>query len=133
MNVEIKPADLVEEFIRLRATKDRLEKEFEERISEQLTTRMDEIKVILLDTLNRLGLDSIAGKSGTAYKSSVVSVTTADMREFRRHVIGNEDWDLCDWKPNKTRINDLVAENQPLPPGVNRTVMQTVNIMKGKK
>ena len=132
MNVEVKPADLVEEFIRLRNTKDRLEKEFEERINDQLVTRMEEIKVTLLDTLNRLGIESIAGKSGTAYKTSVVSVTTADMREFRRHVIGNEDWDLCDWKPNKTRINELVADDQPLPPGVNRTVMQTVAIRKGK-
>ena len=130
MNVEVKPADLVEEFIRLRSTKEKLEKEFDERIKDQLVTRMEEIKVILLDTLNAMGVDSLAGKSGTAYKTSVVSVTTVDMREFRRHVIGNEDWDLCDWKPNKTRINELVADDQPLPPGVNRTVMQTVAIRK---
>ena len=54
------------------------------------------------------------------------------MREFRRHVIGNGDWDLCDWRPNKTRINELVEDDQPLPPGVNRTVFQTVAIRKGK-
>jgi hypothetical protein len=132
MNIELKPADLVEEFVRLRTTKEKLEKEFEERVKDQLTSRMEEIKVILLDKLNELGIDSIAGKSGTAYKTTVVSVTTADMREFRRHVIGNEDWDLCDWRPNKTRINELVEDDQPLPPGVNRTVFQTVAIRKGK-
>lgn len=132
MNEQLKPADLVEEFIQLRSTKEKLEKEFEERIAAQLTSRMDEIKILLLDTLNGLGLESIAGKTGTAYKTTVVSVTTADMREFRRHIIGNEDWDLVDWKPNKTRINELVDQNEPLPPGVNRSVLQTVAIRKGK-
>ena len=57
MNEMIKPADLVEEFVRLRNTKEKLEKEFEERVKDQLTGRMEEIKSILLDKLNELGIE----------------------------------------------------------------------------
>ena len=130
MNQVVKPADLVEEFIKLRQDKQQVEKAFEEKMAELYGNRMEEIKVILLNTLNAMGIDSLAGKSGTAFKSTVVSVTTADMREFRRHVIGGEQWDLVDWRPNKTAINELVDQNEPLPPGINRTVMQTVNIRR---
>jgi hypothetical protein len=130
MNETVRPADLVEEFIRLRSEREAVEKGFEVKIAELYGNRMEEIKNILLDTLNAMGVESLAGKTGTAFKATQISVTTADMREFRRHVIGGEQWDLVDWRPNKTAINDLVAENQPLPPGINRSVFQTVNIRR---
>lgn len=126
----MKPADLVEEFIRLRDERQQVEKGFEEEIKKRYGDRMEAIKVTLLDLLNKLGVDSIAGKTGTVFKTTTVSVTTADMREFRRHVIGIEAWDLVDWRPNKTAINDLVERGEPLPPGINRSSFWNINVRR---
>ena len=126
----MKPADLVEEFIRLRDEKTIVEKGFEDQMKLRYTDRMEAIKNTLLDVLNKLGVDSIAGHSGTAFKSLTTSVTVADAREFRRHVIGGEHWDFIDWRANKTAINDLVAAGEPLPPGINRTSFFNINIRR---
>ena len=59
-----------------------------------------------------------------------MSVTTADAREFRRHVIGTESWDLADWRPNKTIVNEMVEQGLDVPPGVNRATFLTVGIRR---
>ena len=130
MNVDVKPADLVEEYIRMRDEKKQAEDRFDELVKERYGDRMAEIEVRLLDTLNKLGVDSIAGKSGTAYKKVSVSLTIADAREFRRHVIGNEAWDLANWSANKTLVNDMVERGEPIPPGLNRTTIQNIGIRR---
>jgi len=129
-HAEMKPADLVEEFIRLRNEKSFVEKGFEAEMQARYTDRMEVIKVKLIDLLNSLGVDSIAGKTGTVYKTITTSVTMADAREFRRHVIGSEQWDLADWRPNKTMVNDMVERGEPLPPGVNRSAFVNINVRK---
>ncbi len=126
----MKPADLVEEFIRLRDEKQQVEKGFEEQMKMRYIERMESIKVTLLDLLNKLGVDSIAGHTGTAFKSISTSVTVADAREFRRHVIGGEHWDLIDWRANKTAVNDLVDQGEPLPPGINRSSFYNINVRR---
>ena len=57
-------------------------------------------------------------------------MTIADGREFRRHVIGGEQWDLADWRANKTAVNDLVEQGEPLPPGINRSAFYKVGIRR---
>jgi len=124
------PAQLVEEFITLRDAKKRTEDASKEFIKKHYEDRMDELEATLLDMLNKAGLDSFASPAGTAYKKLSTSVTVADQREFRRHVIGSEEWDLIDWRANKTVVNDLVDKGEPLPPGVNRTGFYTVGIRR---
>lgn len=130
MNVTVKPADLVEEYIRLRDEKQQAEKLFGEALAERCGNRMLEIEAQLLDTLNALGVDSLAGHSGTAYKKVSTSVTVADAREFRRHVIGTEQWDLANWSANKTLVNELVEKGEPVPPGLNRSAFYTIGIRR---
>ena len=130
MDMPIKPSELVEEYIALRDTKKQKEAEFEAAIQENITNRMNEIEIALLDQLNALGIDSVSGKSGTAYKKISTSVTIADPREFRRHVIGTEQWDLANWSANKTLVNDMVERGEPIPPGVNRSAFYTIGIRR---
>src|SRR4029077_15142943 len=130
MTTDMKPADMVTEFIKLRDEKKRFEDIAATKCQELYGDRMTEIEAQLLDLLNTLGVESLAGKNGSVYKKISVSVTTADAREFRRHVIGNEAWDLADWRPNKTVVNDMVEAGEPIPPGVNRTTFLTVGIRR---
>ena len=128
-----KVSDLVGEYLALRKSK----KQYEDQIDEAMRTKFEEpmkkLEAILLDYLNEQGLQSAsAADGGTVYKIRFTSVTTADGAEFRRHVIGSEDWELADWKPNKTVINDIVDRGEPLPPGVNRSVIYKIGLTKGK-
>ncbi len=127
---DIKPAALVTEYIQLRDAKKRFEELAVEKSRELYGLRMEEIEAQLLDLLNNLGIESIAGKGGTAYRKVSTSVTIADAREFRRHVIGNEAWDLADWRANKTVINDMVEAGETIPPGVNRTTFASIGIRR---
>lgn len=130
MDTQVKPAELVEEYIALRDARDQAKAKYEAWLKENCTDRMEVIEAMLLDTLNSLGVDSIASKIGTAYKKLTTSVTVGDAREFRRHVIGAEDWDLLNWSASKTAVNELVEKGHPVPPGINRSAFFTIGIRR---
>lgn len=124
------PADVIEEYIKLRDQKKVAEDTYKTWVKANFDERMDHAERYLLDQLNKLGLDNFSAPSGTAYKSISRSVSIADMREFRRHVIGSEDYDLADWRANKTVIGDLVDRGEPLPPGVNYSTFVQIGIRR---
>lgn len=127
---ELTPAKLVEEYIALRDDKKRADEMYAAWQKENYTLPMKDIEAQLLDMLNKLGADNISTPSGTAYKKLSTSVTVADMREFRRHVIGTEEWGLADWRANKTTIDEMVENGEPLPPGLNRTAFYSIGIRR---
>lgn len=128
---KLKPAELVAEYIELRDAKAKATDIFKTFCADNFDQRMEAIEGDLLRLFNELGVDNLSAHGvGTAYKKKSYSVTIADMREFRRHVIGSEDWDMADWRANKTMINDLVEAEKPLPPGVNYTSFSTIGIRR---
>lgn len=126
-----RPADLIAEYVWLRDGKKAQEAAFETWLKENYGDRMEQIESQLLAHLKAAGTDSAkANNIGTAYKKRIVSVTVSDMNEFRRHVIGTEQWDLADWKANKTVVTELVDNDGVVPPGVNYSAMDGVGIRK---
>jgi hypothetical protein len=130
VQVTVTPAEMVAEYIALRDARDQGKKKFEEMLRARYLDRMDELETQLLDLLNKLGSDSIASPAGTVYKKLSTSVTVADSREFQRHVIGGELWDLIDWRANKTAVNDLIEAGEPVPPGINRSAFYSVGVRR---
>lgn len=127
---EKKPVELVAEYVMLRNQKKAASARYEAWERENITDRMKDLEIKLLDILNTLGANSLAGPPGTGevHKIVTTSVTVADKSAFMRHVIGSEDWDLTDWRASKTAINDMVEKGEPLPPGINRTQFVTVGV-----
>lgn len=80
--------------------------------------KLEALNGVLLTALNTTGQDNAKTKAGTAYRKQWTSATIKDKDAFRRHVIGTEDWDLLDWRANKTAVAKLVEETQHAPPGV---------------
>jgi hypothetical protein len=130
MNVELKPSDLMDTYIALRDEKAAKKKAFEEACKAAYDEPMDAIEAQLLNAMNRIGVDSFSSDSATAFKKMAVSVTTQDMSTFREYIIAGENWELADWKPNKTMMNQLVDDGQPLPPGINYTQTLIVQIRR---
>lgn len=126
------PAEVIEHYIALRDSKKIAEDTYDTWQKANYSNPMKYLEGWLLNKLNELGVDSVSGPegTGTAYKKLTTSVTVADAREFRRHVIGSEDWDLIDWRANKTAVNELVEKGEALPPGVNYSSFLTVGIRR---
>jgi hypothetical protein len=130
LNLEATPAQLIERYVKLRDEKKANEDRYATFMREHFGGPMEEIEMKLLDILNKTGGDNFASPAGTVYKTLKTSITVADGREFQRHIIGGELWDLIEWRPAKTAINDLIDNGEPLPPGLNRSVFATVNIRR---
>lgn len=128
--IERTPAEKVGRYVQLRDSKKAAEDKFDEFLAANYKLEMDKLELELLDFMNANGLDNVASSAGTAYKSVTKSVTTADPREFIRHVIGTQDFDLVDMKPNKTKIVEMVENNEALPPGVSYTTFVKVGIRR---
>ena len=73
----------------------------------------------MLELLDQTGADSMKTPAGTAYKSVRTSVTVADREAFMDYVKSNLAFDLLDVRANKTAVEDFMATQQSLPPGVN--------------
>src|SRR4249919_1460208 len=130
VDVKEKPSELIASYIELRNARKSADEQYAAFRKENYDEPMNDIEMKLLDMLNEMGSDSIKAPTGTAFKKLSTSVTTADGAAFRRHVIGLEAWDMVDWRPNKTAINDLIEEGEPLPPGLNRTTFYNINVRK---
>lgn len=128
--IEDTPAKMIAEYIALRDFKKTTDEQYDQFIKERYGNRMVELETKLLDMLNKMGGDSIKTPAGTAFKKDATSVTVADQREFKRHIIGGELWDLIEWRPAKTAIEQLVDGGEELPPGLNRSVFTKLNVRR---
>lgn len=128
---EVTPADLIEEYIKLRDGKKADEEKIKEWVAQKYTARMDQIEAILMDCLNNLDADSLKTDVGTCFKRVETSVTVAVPSEFQRHVIGTQQWELIDFRANKTAVKQFVEENDgSLPPGVNMTQTTVLSVRR---
>lgn len=127
------PAQLVDRYLHLRNKKEAAEAALKVWYQENFTNEMDRLESQLMEILLKTGMNSMSGQTGTVYRHLATSVTIADMREFRRHVIGlgdNGGWDLADWRANKTVIRELIEGGGALPPGVNFVQTNVVTVRK---
>jgi hypothetical protein len=111
---------IIAAYVKLRDDLDARKKKYEEE-TKPMKDALDQLNSALLTQLNATGQDSAKTPAGTAYRKRFTSATIADKEMFRRHVIGSEEWDLIDWRANKTAVAKCVEENGDPPPGVNFT------------
>jgi hypothetical protein len=125
----------LEQFVALRDLKRAIEKSHKEQLA-PYNKMLEQLESIILDYLNQNKLDNIHGtfqdKSGaTAYKTTRRSATIADGGEFRRFVIGGEQYDLVDWRANAVKIHEFIEEHDgTVPPGVNYSEHVQIGVRK---
>lgn len=125
------PADLVEEYLRLKDAKKAAEDKIKKFVAENYSQRLEQIEAILQDTLNKLGGDSIKTPHGTAFTRTETSVTVSAQSEFSAFVIGNESWELVDFRANKTAVREFLENNDGhLPPGINMTEVKVISVRR---
>lgn len=121
--------ELVSHYIRLR---DRI-KEVEDAHKAKLKDAKDLLEQLnntLLERLNEMGGESVKTSSGTVYRTTRRSASLADGDAFRQFVIGNDAFDLVDWRANANAIDDFIKNEKAPPPGVNFTMTYTVGVRR---
>lgn len=120
---------LVEQMVK---TRDKL-KEADDAHKERTKVARDykeRLEAALLAKLNEVGGESVKTAHGTVYRTTRRSATIADGDVFRQFVIGNEAFDLVDWKANANACDDFIKNEGTPPPGVNFTTAFTVGVRR---
>jgi hypothetical protein len=108
-------------------------KEISDRHKAELKPYMDAMATlegVFMQALDGINADNIKTEAGTIYKAVQASATVSDMSEFRRHVIGAQDWELVDWKANKTAVSERLGAGEVLPPGVKYSTHVKINVRR---
>lgn len=112
---------------------------------EPFQSALNKLGGLLLEHLNKINADSLKTKAGTPYISMQTSVSIADKTAFWAWANTNEDnMDCVEIRASKTGIKGYMEELQeqaeedpniiPVPPpGINYSVRQELNVMRGRK
>lgn len=122
-------SELVAGYIKLRDKKKLLESEHKARLA-KLDDVMDQIEARLRQHFNETGAESVRTDEGTAYSSVRTSVRVADPEVFRSFVEANNAWAMLDARANKSAVEAYLEDRGELPPGLDVTRIQTVNIRR---
>lgn len=128
--MSLNKAKVVETYIKLRDRRAQRKAEYEAADAAD-KEKQEKIEAYLLKEFNESGVDNIKTPAGTAYKSSKVSVTTADKDAFfNEWVVPNQAWEFLDIKPNKTAVQQYKAAHEDIPPGLNWSETITINVRR---
>lgn len=127
--MNMSPADMVSNYIKLRDFKKKADDEYKKSM-EKVNLAMEKLEGELLRHLNDTGGDSLKCADGTVYKSMQTSASVKDPDAFKKWLLETEEWEALDLKANKTYVKEYADEHGVVPPGVNFTQMQTVGVRR---
>jgi hypothetical protein len=120
--------NIAERIRQVREIEARIEKEEKEFEAKQKPYKdwAVEARADILSYLNKTGQKSAATPNGTAYWKEKVTYRVTDKDEWRRHVVGEEAWELITWAAAPAQVEELVQADHAVPPGLLRNA---VNIL----
>lgn len=121
--------EVVAKYIRARDLKAKLEAEHKQHIA-PIVAAMDKMEGALLALFNAQGMDSAGCEAGTAYRTTKTSATVGDMDAFLDFVKTNDAWHFLERRVAKTQVDEYVAANNELPPGINYSSIAAVNVRR---
>lgn len=122
-------AKRTDQLVRLRDEINRLDDEHKERMK-PYKVMYEKLTGLMMEHLKATNSESVKTDSGTVFLSSRKSASLADPDVFMQFVVKNNAWDLLDRKANATAVADFIEENNAPPPGVNFSVMETLNVRR---
>jgi hypothetical protein len=114
------PAEMTKRYLQLRAMIKQIEDKHKNELAPYLDVKF-QLETALLDHLNRNGLDSTKCPDGTAFKSTVTSVTVRDWPVTLDYIRDHELWDLLEARVSKSAAVEIVTDTSRPIPGVEIT------------
>lgn len=125
----MKVNELIDLYIKGRDKLSALKQEYDEKKA-PVEAKMDKIEKAMLVAMDQLGVDSFKTESGTVYKSILTSVPIANKEIFINYIKDHEAWHLLEMRASKSGVEDFMAANDELPPGVSITRCINVNFKR---
>lgn len=120
---------IIDTYIQLRDKKAQMKAQYEASIA-PLDTMMEKAENHLRSKMQEQGVQSYKAAGGTAYIAERTSATVGDWEMIRPFIVENQLWSMLDRRVNKTAVDEYVAQNGDLPPGVNYRKELVVNIRR---
>ena len=120
---------LVDIYIQLRDRRAARKKLFEESDSSDKAYQ-EKIEGTLMAHFNENGIDRVGCESGTAYKSVRTSATVADWDVTLQFIKDNQAWEMLEHRVSKKAVEEFVAANEEVPPGVNISREAVINVRR---
>ncbi|MDE2102748.1 MAG: hypothetical protein KGL39_36220 [Patescibacteria group bacterium] len=121
--------ELVSIYIRLRDRRAARKKEYDEADAADKASQ-EKIEAKLLTTFNENGLTTAGCELGTAYTSTRTSATVADWETLLEFIRKHDSWAMLEHRVSKKAVEDYMAANEELPPGVSISREVVVNIRR---
>lgn len=126
---DLRDDELVKLFIMLRDDIAKEKANYELAVADKKAKQL-KIEGILLGRFNETGAESVRTAYGTAYKSTKKQASVADWDALLNYIRTEEAWELLTRAVSKTVVEQFVAANDDLPPGVNWRSEVTIGVRR---
>lgn len=129
MNATLTTADLIGQYIRLRAKVAQMTEEFDAKLA-PYKNAMKILEATVGAQIEQLGGESIKTEQGTAYRSTVLAVKMVDRVAFLNFVFENRADSYLTSAVAKEPVKEYLETNQTPPPGLEVTFVHNINFRK---
>lgn len=120
---------IIDKYLKIRDEKTKIKEKYQADVA-HLDAAMEKIENYLQAEMQKSGLKNLPTELGTAYLSTRTAATVADWDSLLSYVRANDLWTLLEKRVSKTAVDEFVAANDDLPPGVNISQAVVVNVRR---
>jgi hypothetical protein len=91
---------------------------------------LQKLNALLLDHMNAMNVSQLKSEAGTAYVSTMSSVSVTDKQAFREYIETTGNWNVADLRASKTACEAMLVTDEGLPPGVSYSARKVVNVRR---
>ena len=132
VKAEVPIEKLTRIYIKMRAKKEELNRELEEKIS-KLEGDMKTVKTAILDHMKSIGAESLRTEAGVVYRTVRTTYSTSDWESMGKFILEHGVPELLEKRLHQTNTKVFLEENPDLlPPGLNANMEYSVTIKRSK-
>lgn len=114
---------------KLRDIKDDIKKKHSKEL-EPINSKLQTIEIWLLETLNKIGANSVKTANGTAYKATINRTKVVDWPAALKFIQENSLWHMLEQRVSKSAVEEYVESEGKAPPGVEVNSEVRVNVRR---
>lgn len=132
VKAEVPIEKLTRIYIKMRAKKEELNRELEEKIG-KLEGDMKTVKTAILDHMKSIGAESLRTEAGVVYRTVRTTYSTSDWESMGKFILEHGVPELLEKRLHQTNTKAFLEENPDLlPPGLNANMEYSVTIQRSK-
>lgn len=116
-------------YIKLRDKKAEIRKEMIAK-TEKIDANLKKIEASVLKAFHASGQTKAGTSAGTVFIKDRISDKVIDREAFLKFVRDNDQFDFVESRVSKSALDEFIEETGDLPPGITRSIEQTINVRR---